>query len=173
GGAARAGGPRGRRRAARGGRRPLPRRRRLPGRGGSLPDARRGPRLGEDDARRNDTHAALRSGTDAGWGVAVVCGAGINCTGVAPDGREARFPSLGEVSGDWGGGFDVGKAAVWAAARSEDGRGPKTSLERSVPAYFGLETPYQLAQEIHAGRVPQRRATELAPLVLQSAEEDE
>ena len=121
----------------------------------------------------NDTHAALRSGTDAGWGVAVVCGAGINCTGVAPDGREARFPSLGEVSGDWGGGFDVGKAAVWAAARSEDGRGPKTSLERSVPAYFGLETPYQLAQEIHADRVPQRRATELAPLVLQSAEEDE
>jgi N-acetylglucosamine kinase-like BadF-type ATPase len=120
----------------------------------------------------NDTHAALRSGTDAGWGVAVVCGAGINCTGVAPDGREARFPSLGDISGDWGGGFDVGKAAVWAAARSEDGRGPKTSLERSVPAHFGLETPYELAQELHAGRIPLRRATELAPLVLASADAD-
>jgi N-acetylglucosamine kinase-like BadF-type ATPase len=121
----------------------------------------------------NDTHAALRSGTDAGWGVAVVCGAGINCTGVAPDGREARFPSLGDISGDWGGGYDVGKAAVWAAARSEDGRGPKTSLERSVPAYFGLGTPYELAQELHAGRIPLRRATELAPLVLAAADDDE
>jgi N-acetylglucosamine kinase-like BadF-type ATPase len=120
----------------------------------------------------NDTHAALRSGTDAGWGVAVVCGAGINCTGVAPDGREARFPSLGDISGDWGGGLDVGTAAIFAAARSEDGRGPKTSLERSVPAHFGVETPYELAQEIHAGRVPYRRAIELAPLVLESAEDD-
>jgi N-acetylglucosamine kinase-like BadF-type ATPase len=120
----------------------------------------------------NDTHAALRSGTDAGWGVAVVCGAGINCTGVAPDGREARFPSLGDISGDWGGGLDVGTAAVWAAARSEDGRGPKTSLEHSVPTYFGVATPYELAQEIHAGRIPYRRAIELAPLVLQSSEDD-
>jgi N-acetylglucosamine kinase-like BadF-type ATPase len=120
----------------------------------------------------NDTHAALRSGTDAGWGVAVVCGAGINCAGVAPDGREARFPSLGDISGDWGGGLDVGAAAIWAAARSEDGRGPKTSLERSVPAHFGVETPYELAQEIHAGRIPYRRAIELAPLVLRSADGD-
>jgi N-acetylglucosamine kinase-like BadF-type ATPase len=120
----------------------------------------------------NDTHAALRSGTDAGWGVAVVCGAGINCTGVAPDGREARFPSLGDISGDWGGGLDVGAAAIWAAARSEDGRGPKTSLERSVPAHFGVDTPYDLAQEIHSGRIPYRRAIELAPLVLESAGHD-
>ena len=43
----------------------------------------------------NDTFAVLRAGTDRGWGVAVVCGAGINCVGVAPDGREARFPALG------------------------------------------------------------------------------
>jgi N-acetylglucosamine kinase-like BadF-type ATPase len=120
----------------------------------------------------NDTHAALRSGTDAGWGVAVVCGAGINCTGVALDGREARFPSLGDISGDWGGGLDVGRAAVWAAARSEDGRGPKTSLEHSVPAHFGVATPYELAREIHADRIPYRRAIELAPLVLQSAGDD-
>src|SRR5262249_25953255 len=69
----------------------------------------------------NDTFAVLRAGTDRGWGVAVVCGAGINCLGVGPDGREARFPALGDFSGDWGGGQDVGAAAVWAAARSEDG----------------------------------------------------
>ena len=30
-----------------------------------------------------------------GWGVGLVCGAGINCVGVAPDGREVRFPALG------------------------------------------------------------------------------
>ena len=97
---------------------------------------------------RNDTFAILRAGTERGWGVAVVCGAGINCVGVAPDGRHARFPSLGPITGDWGGGYDLGLAAVSAAARSEDGRGPRTSLERSVPGHFGLETPVALAEAI-------------------------
>ena len=82
----------------------------------------------------NDTFAVLRAGTERGWGVAVVCGAGINCVGVGPDGRHVRFPALGAISGDWGGGFDVGLAALSAAARSEDGRGPRTGLERAVPA---------------------------------------
>ena len=120
----------------------------------------------------NDTYAVLRTGTDRGWGVAVVCGAGINCLGLGPDGREARFPARGDITGDWGGGQDVGLAAVSAAARSEDGRGPKTSLERLVPVYFGLETPLQLAEAVHAGTVPRRRFIELAPLVFAEAASD-
>ena len=31
-------------------------------------------------------------------------GAGINGVGVGPDGAVVRFPALGAVSGDWGGG---------------------------------------------------------------------
>ena len=103
--------------------------------------------------RRQRHLAVLRAGTESGWGVAVVCGAGINCVGVAPDGRHARFPSLGGISGDWGGGYDVGLAAVSAAARSEDGRGPKTTLEHAVPAHFGFETPSPLAEAFHRGEV--------------------
>jgi N-acetylglucosamine kinase-like BadF-type ATPase len=121
---------------------------------------------------RNDTFAVLRAGTERGWGVAVVCGAGINCVGVAPDGRHARFPSLGAITGDWGGGYDLGLAAVSAAARGEDGRGPRTSLERSVPAHFGLATPTDLAEAIHRRRIAQRRVIELAPLVLAEAASD-
>jgi N-acetylglucosamine kinase-like BadF-type ATPase len=120
----------------------------------------------------NDTFAVLRAGTERGWGVAVTCGAGINCVGVAPDGRHARFPALGAITGDWGGGYDLGLAAVSAAARSEDGRGSRTTLERAVPAHFGLSTPSELAEAIHAGRIEQRRVIELAPLVLAEAADD-
>jgi N-acetylglucosamine kinase-like BadF-type ATPase len=120
----------------------------------------------------NDTFAVLRSGTDAGWGVAVVCGAGINCVGVAPDGRQARFRALGWTTGDWGGGPDVGRDAVFAAARSEDGRGPKTTLETAVPAHFGLSTPSELAEAVHFGRIDDARAIELAPLVFAAAADD-
>ena len=120
----------------------------------------------------NDTFAVLRAGTERGWGIAIVCGAGINCVGVAPDGRHARFPALGAITGDWGGGYDVGLAAVSAAARSEDGRGPRTRLEQAVPAHFGLETPSELAEAIHRRRIAMARITELAPIVLAAARSD-
>ena len=120
----------------------------------------------------NDTFAVLRAGTERGWGVAVVCGTGINCVGVSSDGQHARFPALGQITGDWGGGTDVGYAALYAAARSEDGRGPKTTLEQAVPAHFGLKTPVELAEEIHRGRIHARRLLELPPVVFAEAEHD-
>ena len=120
----------------------------------------------------NDTFAVLRAGTELGWGVAIVCGSGINCVGVAPDGRQARFPALGAITGDWGGGYDVGLGGLSAAARSEDGRGPRTSLEQAVPAHFGLTTPSELAEAIHRGRIAMARITEVAPVVLAEAQTD-
>jgi N-acetylglucosamine kinase-like BadF-type ATPase len=121
----------------------------------------------------NDTFAVLRAGTERGWGIAVTCGAGMNCVGVAPDGRHVRFPALGDITGDWGGGYDVGLAAIGAAARSEDGRGPATVLERLVPAHFSLATPLELARAMHEGALSRRRAVELAPIVMRVAPDDD
>src|SRR5207247_5170949 len=80
--------------------------------------------------------------------------------------------ALGAITGDWGGGHDVGMAALSAAARSEDGRGPNTTLEQTVPAYFGLRTPSEVSEAIHTGRIASRRVIELAPLVLAEAGHD-
>lgn len=120
----------------------------------------------------NDTFAVLRAGTERGWGVAVVCGTGINCVGVSADGRHARFPALGTITGDWGGGTDVGNAALFAAARSEDGRGPSSTLQQAVPAHFGLASPSALAEAIHRGEIPSRRLLELPPVVFAEAGDD-
>jgi len=121
----------------------------------------------------NDTFAVLRAGTERRWGVALVCGAGINCVGVAPDGTAARFHSLGLISGDWGGGEDVGLAGLAAAARSQDGRGPRTVLEQTVPAHFGLPTALDVSEAVHLKEIPRWRLSELAPVVLDAAGEDE
>jgi N-acetylglucosamine kinase-like BadF-type ATPase len=118
----------------------------------------------------NDTVALLRSGTARGWGVAVVCGSGINCLGIAPDGRQARFPSLGAITGDWGGGTDVGLEGLSAAARSADGRGPKTALETAVPSHFGFAEPFELARAIHLRELPGEQLGQLAPVVFEAAE---
>ena len=83
---------------------------------------------------RNDTFAVLRAGTERTWGVAVVCGYGTNCSGVAPNGRTFRFPAFGDLSGDWGGGHDIGAAALWHAVRAEDGRGERDDAPNARPA---------------------------------------
>jgi N-acetylglucosamine kinase-like BadF-type ATPase len=119
---------------------------------------------------RNDTLAVLRAGTDRGWGVAVVCGAGMNCVGIAPGGRSVRFPALGPLSGDVaaGGGW-VGLTALGAAVRGRDGRGPRTALEDAIPAYFGMARPETVMNAIYRGRLSEDRLTELPPTVFQAA----
>jgi N-acetylglucosamine kinase-like BadF-type ATPase len=119
----------------------------------------------------NDSFALLRAGTDVPDAVAVVCGAGINCVGVARDGRHARFASLGRISGDWGGGMELGDEALWWAARADDGRGPATALTSLVPSFFGLPDVPSVYEAIHFGDLDHRRLIELAPVVLTASRE--
>ncbi|MFH8656770.1 N-acetylglucosamine kinase [Streptomyces afghaniensis] len=118
---------------------------------------------------RNDTFAILRAGVTEPRGVAVVCGAGINCVGMRPDGRTARFPALGRVSGDWGGGWGLSEEALWHAARAEDGRGRPTALARTLPAHFGLPSMYALIEALHLGDIEQSRRHELTPVLFATA----
>ncbi|MFJ3834187.1 N-acetylglucosamine kinase [Streptomyces sp. NPDC090054] len=117
---------------------------------------------------RNDTFAILRAGLPAGGaprGVAVVCGAGINCVGMLPDGRTARFPAVGMISGDWGGGGGLAEEALWWAARAEDGRGGPTELAVALPGHFGLGSMYELIEALHLGSLARRRVHELVPVL--------
>lgn len=119
---------------------------------------------------RNDTFAVLRAGTDREWGVAVVCGTGMNCAGMGPDKRSVRFPSFGELSGDraHGGGW-LGRTALGVAIRARDGRGPRTSLEQLVPAHFGMSRPTAVMEAVYLGRLDYDRLSEVAPLVFKAA----
>ena len=117
----------------------------------------------------NDTFAVLRAGTERGWGVAVVCGAGINCVGVAPDGRVARFPSLGAITGDWGGGYDVGPRRA-LRRRAQRGRARPRDVPRAHRSRpLRLRDAARARDAIHAGAIQHRRLIELAPLVLERA----
>ncbi len=101
----------------------------------------------------NDTFAILRGGTDGPSGVAVTCGAGINCVAVAPDGATARYLSHGALTGDWGGGLGLGTAVMWHAMRGWDGRGPATALGAAVAARFGLASVRDVAVAMHRGEL--------------------
>lgn len=117
----------------------------------------------------NDTFALLRAGATRPWGVAVVCGAGVNCAGIGPDGTRARFPALGRISGDWGGGHHLGEEALWHAIRGEDGRGPRTLLTEAVAGHFGRPSAEAVSLALHFGELEGDRLNELAPVLLTTA----
>jgi N-acetylglucosamine kinase-like BadF-type ATPase len=117
----------------------------------------------------NDTMAVLRAGSTRLWGIAVASGAGINAVGVHPSGRRAGFLALGDISGDRGGGLQIGIAGLGAAVREQDGRGPATALSRTVPAFFGLRKPEDVSVALLKGTVAHDDLLRLAPLVFAAA----
>ena len=68
----------------------------------------------------------------------------------------AATSALGSISGDWGGGYGLGRAALWWAIRAEDGRGPATALCQAVPAHFGVPEVADVAIAIHQGQLSNR-----------------
>ncbi len=119
---------------------------------------------------RNDTFAVLRAGVTSGWGIGVVCGTGLNCVGLGPDGSSVRFPALGELSGDFApGGLWLGTRGLGLALRQDDGRGAATVLSGSVPAHFGLSSAASVLEAVYRGDLPFGRLSELAEVVLETA----
>ncbi|MFF1571956.1 N-acetylglucosamine kinase [Leifsonia sp. NPDC058292] len=117
----------------------------------------------------NDLFALLRAGTDEPDAVAVVCGTGINCVGVRADGEVVRYPSLGMISGDWGGGWHLGEQALWHAARAVDGRGPATTLVSAIPLVFGLDSLPSVIEALHFERIPNSDLSLVSPAVFEAA----
>ncbi|MEU6145662.1 BadF/BadG/BcrA/BcrD ATPase family protein [Streptomyces sp. NPDC047081] len=123
----------------------------------------------DDVLVRNDTLAVLRAGVPD-EGVAVVCGTGINCAGVGPNGRQVRFLAFGDRSGDWGGGNDLGMAALWYAMRAEDGRGEPTALVQALLDHLALDSMREVAVRLRDERLTTVDVRHCTPVLLEIAE---
>ena len=125
--------------------------------------------LADETLVLNDTFAALRAGASRPWGIALICGQGINGCAVGRDGRRVQFAGVGDISGDWGGAGSVGMAGLGAAVRARDGRGRRTELERAIPHAVGLTRPEAVTRAFYSGRFDGRRIGDLAPVVFATA----
>ena len=84
----------------------------------------------------DDTDAA-QAGAFAGRpGIVVIAGTGSGAAGRDAAGRTVRVGGHGFLLGDEGGGYWIGREAVRAALRAQDGSGPPTTLTDVVQAAF-------------------------------------
>jgi N-acetylglucosamine kinase-like BadF-type ATPase len=116
----------------------------------------------------NDAYVALRAGSDAGYGIAVISGTGVTIAGHNRAGEHFRTFALGGEWGDFGASSDVVALATRAIAYAYTGRGPATQLTERFLEYYQARDTLDLVERITRGQaaVPNGR---LAPLVFTTA----
>lgn len=115
----------------------------------------------------HDAAAALAGGLALKPGVVVVAGTGSVAFGIDAAGRRARAGGWGPLLDDEGSGYAIGRAALRAAMRHYDGRGPSTALTEAVRGHFGLDSLAALKAAVRGSTIDQVAA--VAPLTLDAA----
>ena len=115
------------------------------------------------------------SGTNGNLrGMVVISGTGsIGMGTTSPSAQKLRVGGMGPLLGDGGNGYSLGIAALAAAVKSADGRGPRTPLLEMILQKYGLDEVDGLLGLAYG---PQARLTSwdevaaLAPLVFEAHE---
>jgi glucosamine kinase len=81
-----------------------------------------------------DIEIALEAAFGGGPGIVVSAGTGSIAVGRTPSGALVRMGGYGWQMGDEGSGYAIGRAALGAVSRAQDGRGPATALQSKVLA---------------------------------------
>ncbi len=117
---------------------------------------------------RNDTFAILRAGIAEPRGVAVGAVRASTASACVPTAAPPRFPALGRISGDWGGGWGLAEEALWYAARAEDGRAGPRPWPTPFRPTSALSSMYALIEALHLEHIEHDRH-ELTPVLFATA----
>jgi N-acetylglucosamine kinase-like BadF-type ATPase len=118
----------------------------------------------------NDALIALVAGARDQPGIVIVAGTGSIVYGRNARGEAARAGGWGHLIGDEGSGYWIGREALAAVMRGEDGRGPGTQLTDAVLAYFSVSDVSRLPRIVYDRETPRSSVAELGPIVQQAGE---
>jgi N-acetylglucosamine kinase-like BadF-type ATPase len=104
-------------------------------------------------------------------GVIVIGGTGSVAYGKNRYGETARSGGWAYLMGDEGSGYDLGRRALVAAARAEDGRGPSTCLLPYVLDYFKKNTLWEVRNIVYSGEIDRAGIAQLSHLVISAVED--
>jgi N-acetylglucosamine kinase-like BadF-type ATPase len=119
----------------------------------------------------NDALNALAGGLEDRPGILLICGTGSVCFGRNAAGETWRAGGWGHLIDDAGSAYALVKAALLAATRAADGRGPSTVLTAMARQQLRLADLREVYRRIHAGGGNRAEMAALAPLVVAAADE--
>ena len=119
--------------------------------------------------RCHEGDLVLRAGGVAGAGIAVVSGTGSMVMRRDSQGERVLVGGWGSLVGDEGSAYDIGRQALAACARAQDGRGPATELMPPVLAWAGVPTMRDAVRHVYDDRTTRAHIAQLARVVTQVA----
>jgi N-acetylglucosamine kinase-like BadF-type ATPase len=121
----------------------------------------------------HDATAALAGATGGRPGAIIIADTGAMAYAEDGTGQHARADGYGPIAGDSGSGYDVGRRAIRAALRHQDGRGPATILTERIMKRFMLDHMTDILNLLHGDPAPLGRQdiAAIAPKVIQCAHE--
>lgn len=117
----------------------------------------------------DDALPVLYAASPDGIGIALIAGTGSLALGQNANGDRARCGGWGSLLGDEGSGYQISLAALRAAVRAEDGRGPSTQLLERLLDHHGIASASELIPILHADPNNRIMIASLAPLVFDVA----
>ena len=116
-----------------------------------------------------DYAIALTGGTDGALGIIVIAGTGSVAYGEDGNGVSHKTGGYGYLIDDAGSGYGVGRAALAAVLRADDGTGFPTGLTKLVPAALGLASVRDIVSGIYSGAITRVQVAALARTVAEAA----
>ena len=117
----------------------------------------------------SDGMIALLGATLGKAGIIVIAGTGSFVLGMNTRGRTLRGGGWGPLLGDEGGGATLGREAIQAMLRAEDGREPATALRKAILSHFHVRTPGELVTRVYRRPPTPREYARIWPLLLREA----
>ncbi len=115
-----------------------------------------------------DHETALAGALGSPVGMVLIAGTGSICFGRGAGGQTARAGGYGHKIDDEGSGYALGRDALAAVVRAQDGRGPATLLTQLVYKKLGAADVGELIRFVYAPKTDKKQIAALAPLVGQA-----
>ncbi|KAB2842707.1 MAG: hypothetical protein F9K45_06760 [Melioribacteraceae bacterium] len=115
----------------------------------------------------SDAEAALEGAFNGNTGSILICGTGSIMFGKDENSNFHRVGGCGRIIGDEGGGYNMGRKGLIAAAKYFDGRGEKTELTEIIFDEFKIQNQQQLINEVYRNNFD---ISSFARFVINSAE---
>ncbi len=126
--------------------------------------------IAETIIAESDFMAAHAGAFSGGPGIIVNAGTGVFGFGRTASGENIRVGGWGYLLGDEGSGFAMAQAALIAALKDWDGRGPKTALRPIFEKHFNVTSIELIISQIYSSDFDRGKFAELAPLVFEAAD---